>query len=271
MLEGDVDAVEHVGEEGPEHVEVLAVLVLDDLEEGARREERGEAHVVGLGVQEPLLEDVADHGKVPAELVGAQEAGEVRKDGERTLSQEVIGRLCGPKKNNKIIIKLFIYIYLLEKERKEVCPEGRLAVALRVQLEHQGSDVRDGGVDPPPDGREGLVLEGPEQLSSRELSRGLGELHPEAEPVAGGGRQLGEGRPEDGDDHLAPGVGDGRRVAEGGEEAVDEDVGVVEAELLEGLLALVTLVVLGRKEGVQEEVELLDLLWCGGNSGDLCC
>lgn len=97
VLEGDVDAVEHVGEEGPEHVEVLAVLVLDDLEEGGRREERGEPHVVRLGVQEPLLEDVADHGKVPPELIGAQEAGEVGKDRERTLPQKIIRRFSGPK------------------------------------------------------------------------------------------------------------------------------------------------------------------------------
>ena len=91
VLEGDVDAVEHVGEEGPEHAEVLAVLLLDDLQERARREERGQADVVGLGVQQALLEDVADHGKVPPELVGPQKPGKVRKDGERTLPQKVVG------------------------------------------------------------------------------------------------------------------------------------------------------------------------------------
>lgn len=87
MAEGHIDAVEHEGQEGAEHVEALAVLVLDDLEEGACREERGEPDAVRLGVLEPVLQDVADDGKVPLELIGPQKVSELCKDGIRTLSQ----------------------------------------------------------------------------------------------------------------------------------------------------------------------------------------
>lgn len=71
-----------MGHQGAEHPEDLAVLLLDDLEEGAGGKEGGEAHAVGLGVEEPLLEDVADDGKVATELIGSEKAGEIGKDGE---------------------------------------------------------------------------------------------------------------------------------------------------------------------------------------------